>query len=56
MVAIAAIASEYWRELITGTSDPSVVIPEMRDRMEQAGLSIVLEEAQSQLNAFITEQ
>ena len=27
-----------------------------RDRMEQAGLSIVLEEAQSQLNAFIDEQ
>lgn len=55
-LAIAAIAGEYWRELITGTSDPAEVLPEMRGRMERAGLSAVLEEAQSQLDAFIDEQ
>ena len=52
-LAISQIIQEYQYELYTGTSDPDVVIPEMLERMNEVGLQKVIEEAQSQLNAFM---
>lgn len=52
-LAISAIIADYNKELYTGTSDPDVVIPEMLEKMRDVGLDRVIEEAQSQLNAFL---
>ena len=53
LLAIASIIEEYKKELVTGTSDPDVVIPEMLERMNEVGLQDVLSEVQSQLNAYM---
>ena len=53
LLAIASIIEEYKKELVTGTSDPDVVIPEMLERMNEVGLQDVLAEVQSQLNAYM---
>ena len=54
-LAIKTIIEEYRRELYTGTSDPDVVIPEMLNRMNEAGLDKVKAEIQSQLDAFLAK-
>ena len=46
---------EYKAELITGTSDPDVVLPEVRARMEEAGLQTVIDELQAQVDAFLAK-
>jgi putative aldouronate transport system substrate-binding protein len=53
--AIKAIIEEYRHELYTGTSDPEVVIPEMLERMNEAGLEKVKAEIQAQLDAFLAK-
>ena len=53
ITAVKAIYSDYATELRTGTSDPDVVIPEMRKRMEAAGFDEVLEDIQSQLDEWL---
>ncbi len=52
-LAIAQVYEEYKYELITGTSDPDVVIPEMLERMNEVGLQDVIAEAQAQVNTFM---
>ena len=52
-LAISQIIQEYKYELITGTSDPDVVIPEMLERMKEVGLEKVITEAQTQLDTFM---
>ena len=54
-LAIKAIIEEYRHELYTGTSDPEVVIPEMLERMNEAGLEKVKAEIQAQLDAFLAK-
>jgi len=55
-MAISAIYQEYKPELITGTSDPDVVIPEMLQRMKDAGLQTVIDALQAQVDAFIASK
>ena len=52
-LAMASIWEQYIYELQTGTSDPDVVFPELRAKLEAVGLQKVIDEAQSQLNAFL---
>ena len=52
-LAVKSVIEEYKRELFTGTSDPEVVIPEMLDRMNEAGLQTIITEVQAQLDAFL---
>ena len=52
-LAISAIWQEYKAELQTGTSDPDVVIPEMTQRMDEAGMQDVIAEVQAQLDAWV---
>lgn len=54
-LAISSIWQEYKAELITGTSDPDVVLPEVRARMEEAGLQTVIDELQAQVDAFLAK-
>ncbi len=51
--AIKAVWESYRAELITGTSDPDVVIPQIIAEMETAGLRTVIAEAQKQLDAYM---
>ena len=53
ITALTAIYSDYTTELRTGTSDPDVVIPEMKKRMEAAGIYEVVEDIQQQLNEWL---
>ena len=52
-LAMASIWQQYIYELQTGTSDPDVVFPELREKLEAVGLQKVIDEAQAQLNAFL---
>ena len=47
-----AIFGDYSTELRTGTSDPDVVIPKMRARMEAAGFDELLADVQDQINEW----
>lgn len=53
ITALQAIYSDYSTDLRTGTSDPDVVIPKMRERMEKAGFDELLEDVQNQLNEWM---
>lgn len=53
IAALQAIYSDYATELRTGTSDPDVVIPKMRKRMEAAGFDELLEDVQNQLKEWM---
>jgi len=51
--AAKAIKEMYWAELITGTSDPEVIIPQMISELEGVGIRDVIAEAQKQLDAYL---
>jgi hypothetical protein len=52
IAALQAIFGDYSTELRTGTSDPDVVIPKMRARMEAAGFDELLADVQDQINEW----
>jgi putative aldouronate transport system substrate-binding protein len=52
ITALQAIFGDYSTELRTGTSDPDVVIPKMRARMEAAGFDELLADVQDQINEW----
>lgn len=56
VTAVQAIYSDYSAELRTGTSDPDVVVPRMRKRMEDAGFDELLADVQEQINEWFEEQ
>ena len=43
----------YWAELITGTSDPEVILPQIIKELEDIGIRDVIAEAQKQLDTFL---
>lgn len=49
----SAIYAEYRYPLLCGAVDPEKTIPEMLQRMEQAGSAAVIEEMQRQVDAFL---
>ncbi len=53
IAAITAIYNNYATDLRTGTSDPDVVIPKMRQEMETAGLAELMEDIQQQLDEYL---
>ncbi len=55
-LAMAAVWADYKNELITGTSDPAVVVPEIIEKLEQAGLRDVLKNIQAQLDAYMAKK
>ena len=54
IAALTAIYANYSTDLITGTSDPDVVIPKMREEMEKAGVGELLDDIQQQLEEYLT--
>lgn len=55
ITALNAIYNDYAAELRTGTSDPDKVIPEMKSRMEEAGLDELLDDIQEKLDESMKE-
>lgn len=53
ITALTAIYNDYSSELLTGTSDPDKVLPEIRRRMEAAGIQELIEDIQSKLDDHI---
>ena len=49
-LGVSSQAVSKWE---TGTSDPDVVVPEMKKRMEDAGIYEVVEDIQQQLNEWL---
>lgn len=56
ITALLAIYNDYAAELRTGTSDPDVVIPQMKKRMESAGLQEVLDDINEKLTKHVKEE
>jgi ABC-type glycerol-3-phosphate transport system substrate-binding protein len=53
IAAVTAIYANYSTDLLTGTSDPDVVIPKMRAQMEAAGIGELIEDVQSCLDEHL---
>ena len=53
IAALSAIYSDYATELRTGTGDPDVLIPQMKKRMEAAGMRELVEDVRRQLAAWL---
>ena len=51
--ALYAIWENNYHELVTGTSDPDVIMPEMAELMYAAGLQDLIDDAQSQLDLYL---
>lgn len=45
--------SGYAPELLTGTLDPETAVPQIKEELEDAGLDMVLEKTQEQIDAFL---
>ena len=56
IAAVTAIYENYATDLRTGTSDPDVVIPKMREQMEAAGIKELLDDINGQLREHLTEE
>ncbi len=50
---ISAIKDQYMKNIQCGVDDPDVAIPEMKAKMEAAGLNDIIAEAQRQLDAYL---
>ena len=55
ITALTAIYNDYAAELRTGTSDPDVVMPEIRKRMEAAGINELTEDVQQHLDEWMMQ-
>ena len=54
IAAVNAIYSNYSTDLMTGTSDPDVVIPKMKQELIDAGIYELIDDIQSQLNEHLS--
>ena len=54
--AIVNVKDAYARSLFTGAVDPEKAIPELRQKLEAAGIDRIVEEANRQLNEFLAQQ
>ena len=52
----SAIYAEYRYPLLCGAVDPEEVIPQLNERMEQAGAGAIIEEMQRQVDEFLSKQ
>ena len=50
--AISNVIAQYEGGLLTGELDPEVYIPKLLEELEAAGMSDIVTEAQSQLDAW----
>lgn len=50
------IAERYKGELMTGTADPEVMVPQMMEELRGAGFDEIVAEAQAQVDAFMAAQ
>ncbi|AWB43087.1 ABC transporter substrate-binding protein [Paenibacillus sp. CAA11] len=55
MTAVQNVKEQFWASLMTGTVDPATYLPKTIEKFKQAGLDKVMQEAQSQLDAWRTE-
>ena len=55
VATINAIYQNYSTDLVTGTSDPDVIIPKMKAEMEEAGLEELMEDIRSELDKHLAE-
>lgn len=53
ITAVMAIYNDYAAELCTGTSDPDVVMPKMKKRMEAAGIDELLDDINNRLDEWV---
>lgn len=52
LAALANVGEEYALALSVGSVDPATALPEFLDKLEAAGMSKVVEEANAQLDAY----
>jgi len=51
--ACAAVMAKYNSELYTGTLDIDEMLPQIKEELEKAGIYVIQEEAQRQLNEYL---
>lgn len=56
LAALANVGQEYALALYTGSVDPATALPEFLDKLEAAGMSKVVEEANAQLDAYFASE
>lgn len=54
MGAVANVVAEYMLPLCTGAVDPDATLPEFLDKLDAAGINTVLDDANAQLQEFLT--
>ena len=53
---VTRIYEKYYSPLITGTVDPDVYVPRMNEELNAAGLDILREDLQAQIDAWLAEK
>ena len=56
IVACTTVLNKYKKGLDTGEVDPDTVFEQMKEEFEEAGIQKILEEKQSQLDAYMAQQ
>lgn len=55
LTELQVIKEEYHNRILSGTDDPDVAIPAMLEKMNSAGLQTVIDEAQRQLDEYLSK-
>ncbi|WP_312855529.1 DUF3502 domain-containing protein [Litoribacterium kuwaitense] len=56
LAAVKNVKEEFMSALYTGSVDPEEFVPEAVEKMNKAGLDVVIEEAQKQLDEWLANQ
>ena len=51
---VARIYEKYYSALITGTVDPDIYVPQMNQELQSAGLDLLRQDFQSQINTWLS--
>ncbi|NLX83216.1 MAG: DUF3502 domain-containing protein, partial [Clostridiales bacterium] len=55
LTLVKSVYGDYSSEVLTGVRDPEEVVPEMVNAMKAVGLDKIIEEFQSQVDAFFAK-
>ena len=56
MSQISSVYQDYTKILGYGLQDPEIVVPERQEKLETAGLKVVMDEIQRQLDEWLASE
>ena len=56
IAACTNVVNKYHKALVCGALDPETTLPQFNQELKDAGIDVIIEEKQAQLDAWLAEQ